>query len=103
LFGTTIVTLVELREPTVCSKAAPDVAALPADVGVHRVAPQTLRPQAGVSTVVVRKRIGPIIGHVRRQGVPTLTLDLMLARVHVTSVAECRYIAVRCVRGVCMK
>jgi len=87
LFGTTIVTLVKLRVPTVCSEAAPDVAALPADGGVHRVAPQTFGPQDGVSTVVVRKRIGPIIGHVRRPGVPTLTLDLMLARVNVTSVA----------------
>jgi len=38
LFGTTTSTLVLPRVPTICREAAPDVASLPADIAVHRVA-----------------------------------------------------------------
>jgi len=99
----TILTLALSRVPTVCCEAAPDVAALPADIGVHRVAPHTQVPRAGVPTVVVRRGDVLIIGHARRLGIPTLTLDPSLSRINVTSVAYCRHIAVRGVWSICIK
>jgi len=71
----------------------PDVAALPANIRVHRVAPQAHNVHIGVAAVVARRGEVELRQHIRRNvitmwrlGVPTLTLQHGLGRVDVTSV-----------------